>query len=109
MGCGGGVAAPPHRGRDRCDAQHYCPEQLAGCPLRSLDQPLPRLRTWLCLLLCPAEPCLAWPLAGAGFRDKAACEARGGRAASSSTAPSRLCREADGDGNEYRSLSADRE
>jgi len=34
-----------------------------------VDQPLPRLRTWLHLLLCPAHPQLPEPVAGAGLRD----------------------------------------
>ena len=64
-------------GRGRADAGHlrrreirHHPQRLARHPLRPVDQPLPRLRTRLQLLLRAAHAQLPEPLAGAGFRDE---------------------------------------
>ena len=45
-------------------------EREPGYRLRPLDQPLPRLRAWLRLLLCPAEPCLCRLFPGLDFETK---------------------------------------
>ena len=50
-----GDARPPHRGRGRAPAQRHHPQHLARHRLRPLDQPLPRLRARLHLLLRPAD------------------------------------------------------
>ena len=51
-------------------------QQLARHFLRSVDQSLSRLRAWLQLLLCAADPRLYGPVAGARFREQALRQAR---------------------------------
>ena len=59
------------RGRDRAPAHDHRPQRQPRRPLRPLDQPLPRLRARLHLLLRPADPRLPGPLARARLRDQA--------------------------------------
>ncbi len=62
----------------RRDAHDHRPQRLAGHRLRPLDQPLSRLRAWLHLLLCAAEPRLSRPVARPRFRKPAVLQAAGG-------------------------------
>ena len=74
--------------------------------LRPLDQPLPRLRAWLRLLLRPAHPRLSRPLAGPRFRDPAAIQAGPAGAAGEGAPQARLRPAAGGAGRQHRPLPA---
>src|SRR6476661_1887228 len=52
------IAAAAHHPAAGTGEERHGLEREPGYRLRPLDQPLPRLRAWLRLLLCPAEPCL---------------------------------------------------
>ena len=67
------------RGRDRAPALDHRPQPEPGHSLRPLDQPLPRLRARLHLLLRPADAFLPRPLARARLRDPADGQARRAR------------------------------
>ena len=83
-------------------------QPLARHPVRAVDQPLPRLRAWLHLLLCAPEPRLSRALARARFRDQAARQTRRGGAARARARPPRLSLPADRARHQHRSLPADR-
>ena len=59
-------------------------------PLRPVDQPLSRLRAWLHLLLCPAQPRLSGPVGRARFRDQDLRQARRGGTAAAGAGAARL-------------------
>ncbi len=58
--------------------------------VRPVDQSLSRLRAWLHLLFCAAQPRLSRPVAGARFRDPAGRAARGAGGAGARTAAQAL-------------------
>ena len=102
----GGTAAPGDHPDAGCHPQGPGLERQPGSRLRPQHQPLPGLRAWLHLLLCPPDPCLAGPLARPGFRDPAGLQARDRHAAGEGTAPARLCAEAHRARLQHRSLPA---
>ena len=75
-----------HRNREN----HHHPQQLARHPVRSLDQPVSRLRARLHLLLRAAKPRLSGHFAGAGFRDPDDRQAQCRRAAARRAVRARL-------------------
>ena len=102
----------PPRLRDpaqrRRDAHDHRPQRLAGYRLRPLDQPVSRLRARLHLLLCPAEPCLSWPVARPRFRDPHLLQAARGGAACGGIAQERIQMPSDRARQQYRPVPAGR-
>ena len=80
-------AAADHGDRGAGALDHRA-QRFARHPLRPVDQPVPGLRAWLHLLLCPAEPRLPRALARAGFRDEAVRQDQRGGAAEARSWPS---------------------
>ena len=74
--------APATAGPARPGAHDHRPQQFARHPVRPVDQPLPRLRAWLRLLLRAPQPRPSRALGGARLRDQDLRQARrGGTAA----------------------------
>jgi len=106
--------APGRRGT--ATAAHHCwrghraqrdhPQRFAGCPVRAIDQPLPRLRARLRVLLRTAQPRLPRPVPRPGFRDPPVCKTRRGGTAAQGTVPPRLSLQPDRTGHQYRWLPA---
>ena len=89
-------------------AQGHHPQRFARHRLRPLDQSVSRLRAWLRLLLCAADPRLSRPVAGARFRIETVRQAGRAGAAREGAGGAGLRAAHDRDRHQHRSLSADR-
>ncbi len=76
--------------------------------LRSVDQPLSRLRARLHLLLCASNARLSRPLAGSRLRDQALRQGERGRSARARARQPALCAQGHSARRRHRPLSADR-
>ena len=83
-------------------------QRIARHFVRPVDQPLPRLRTRLRLLLRPADPCLSRSLRRARFREQAVRQGWRGGPAREGAGGAEISAERDRAGSQYRRLSADR-
>ncbi len=94
--------------RARYRAKSHHPQRFARYRLRPFDQSVSRLRAWLRLLFCQADPCLSRPVARARLRIEAVRQARRAAASGKGTGGGRLRTAHDRDRHQHRSLSADR-
>ena len=82
------------------------PQRVARHPVRPVDQSLSRLRAWLRLLLCPAQPRPSGAVGRARFRDQDLRQARRGAAAAAGAGAARLRLQVDLARRQHRPLPA---
>ena len=104
----GGAGAARHRSDLGEAEERHHPQRLARHLVRPLDQPVPRLRARLLLLLRPADPRLHGPFARPRFREQAVRQAGRGGAARARTGGAEIRARPDRARDQHRPLSADR-